>query len=297
LVTNEGLQLEQHDRQLQGYIFAFLAALGYGSASTLGKLALGSASPILIASSAATVGGLMLFAYRPTAKIDRGSLPLFALVTLCGAIIGPILFYSGLRLTSAVSTALLSNGELLFTSIIAIAIFKESLSRRQYFASLLVVAGIVAISTNLNLHATSLLSNLAGSLFILGATLSWSIENNLVRKLSLHVDAIVMAKWRNLVGGLTLLAFILVSGQNISIEASTIPYIVLIGIIPVGLTTAFLYLALSRIGAVRSLLVFSTGSLFGTLYAHVLLGEPITSVQIVGGAILFAGIILISRSD
>jgi drug/metabolite transporter (DMT)-like permease len=72
---------------------------------------------------------------------------------------------------------------------------------------------------------------------------------------------------------------------------------VLSGIIPVGLTTVLLFLALSRIGAVRTLLVFSTGSLFGTLYAHILLGEPITSVQIIGGAFLFAGIILISRSE
>jgi drug/metabolite transporter (DMT)-like permease len=291
------LQLEQHNRQLQGYVFAFLGALGYGSASTLGKFALGSASPIVIASFASSIGGLLLFAYKPTAKIDRRSLPLFAMVTLCGAILGPFLFYSGLRLTSAVSTALLSNGELLFTSIIAIAIFKESLSRRQYLASLLVVAGIVAISTNLNLRAVSLLGNLAGSLFILGSALSWGIENNLVRKLSQHVDPIVMAKWRNFAGGLTLLAFILISGQSISIEAHTIPYIVLSGIIPVALTTVFLFLALSRIGAVRTLLVFSTGSLFGTLYAYILLGEPITSVQIVGGAFLFAGIILINRSE
>ena len=291
------MQVQLSDKRLQGYVFAFLAALGYGSSSTLGKFALGSGSPILIASFGATVGGLILFPYRPTAGIDRRSLPLFALVTLCGAIIGPLLFYSGLRLTSAVSAALLSNGELLFTSIIAIVIFKESLSRRQYFASLLVVAGIVAISTNLNLGAVSLLGNLAGSLCVLGAMLSWSIENNLVRKLSQRVDPIVMAKWRNFGGGLALLAFILISGQGISVEASTIPYIVLIGIIPVGLTTVFLFLALSRIGAVRTLLIFSTGSLFGTLYAHILLGEPITWVQAVGGAILFAGIILVSRSE
>jgi drug/metabolite transporter (DMT)-like permease len=291
------LRIQLSERRFQGYIFAFLAALGYGSASTLGKFALGSASPIVIASLASTVGGLMLFVYKPLAGIERRSLPLFALVTLCGAMLGPFLFYSGLRLTSAVSTALLSNGELLFTSFIAIAIFKESLSRRQYLASLLVVAGIVAISTNLDLQSVSLLGNLAGSLFILGATLSWGIENNIVRKLSQHVDPTVMAKWRNVLGGVALLALILVSGQSISIEAPTIPYIILSGIIPVGLTTVFLFLALSRIGAVRSLLVFSTGSLFGTVYAHLLLGEPITWVQIFGGAMLFAGIILINRSE
>ena len=291
------MHIQLDDRRLQGYIFAFVAALGYGSASTLGKLALGNAAPILIAAFASTAGGLMLFPYKPLAKVRRDRLPLFAAVTLCGAIIGPTLLYSGLRLTSAVSAALLSNGELLFTSIIAIAIFKESLSHRQYLASLLVVAGIVSISTNLDLQAVSLLGNLTGSLFILGATLSWGIENNVVRKLSQRVDPTVMAKWRNVLGGVALLTLILVSGQSISIETPTIPYIILSGMIPVGLTTVFLFLALSRIGAVRSLLVFSTGSLFGTVYAHLLLGEPITWVQGFGGAMLFAGIILINRSE
>jgi len=249
-----------------------------------------------MAALASTIGGIFLFPYRLTSRIERKSLPLFAIVTFCGAILGPFLFYSGLRLTSAVSTALLSNGELLFTSIIAIVVFKESLNGHQYVASLLVILGIVAISTNLNLTA-ALLGSLSGSLLVLGATFSWGIENNLVRKLSENVDPILMGKWRNLIGGLTLLAFILLTGEGISIGASTVPFIILSGLIPVGLTTVFLFLALSRIGAVRALLVFSTGSLFGTIYAHILLGEPITMVQIVGGAILFAGIILINRSE
>jgi len=274
-----------------------LAALGYGSASTLGKLALGSAPPILIASFGSIIGGLILFPYKPTTKIERKSLPLFSMVVLCGAILGPLLFYNGLRMTSAVVAALLSNGELLFTSIIAIAVFEESLNRRQYAASLIVVFGIIAVSTNFDLAATALLANLTGSFYILGAMLSWGIENNLVRKLSERVDSLAMARWRNFTGGLILLAFILISGQSLAIKPSIVPYIVLSGLIPVGLTTLLLYLALGRIGAVRTLLIFSTGSLFGTLYAYLFLGEPVTSVQLIGGIILFAGIVLIGRNE
>ncbi len=291
------MQAQLDNRRLQGYLFAFLAALGYGSAATLGKFALGSAPPILIASFGSIIGGLLLLPYKPTSKVEAKSLPLLVLVTLCGSILGPLLFYNGLRLTSAVTAALLSNGELLFTSIIAIAVFKESLNRRQYAASLLVVFGIIAVSTNLDLTAASLLGNMTGCLLVLGAMLSWGVENNLVKLLSQRMDSIAMARWRNLGGGFTLLALMFITGQSLALEPATIPYIVLTGIIPVGLTTLFLYLALGRIGAVRTLLIFSTGSLFGTIYAHIFLGEPITSVQLVGGAILFAGIILIGRNE
>jgi drug/metabolite transporter (DMT)-like permease len=224
------LLIQLNNRRLQGYLFAFLAALGYGSASTLGKLALGTVPPILIASYGSIIGGLILFPYKPKTGIERRSLPLFCLVVLCGSIFGPLLFYNGLRMTSAVVAALLSNGELLFTSIIAIAIFGESLNRRQYAASLLVVFGIVAVSTNFELAATALFANLTGSLYILGAMLSWGIENNLVRKLSQRVDSLAMARWRNLAGGLALLVVILVSGQGLTVRSSTVPYIVLSGI-------------------------------------------------------------------
>ena len=291
------MQTKGIDRRLQGYIFAFVAALGYGSASTLGKVALGSVPPILLAALASTTGGIFLFAYKPRMGIERKSLPLFSLVVLCGAILGPVFFYSGLKLTSAVSTALLSNGELLFTALIAIIVFKESLNGRQYLASLLVLFGIVTISTNLDFASASLLGNLTGNLLILAATLSWAIENNLVRKLSERVDPIAMARWRNFAGGLALLTLIALFGQSLHVEPSAIPYVLLSGLIPVALTTMFLFLALERIGAVRALLVFSTGSLFGTLYAHLLLGEPITSVQLLGGAVLFIGVILIGRNE
>jgi drug/metabolite transporter (DMT)-like permease len=285
------------DRRFQGYLFAFLAALGYGSASTLGKFSLSAASPLLIASIAGIIGGAMLFPYKPSTRIERNNILPFLVVTFCGAILGPLLFYTGLQHTSAVSTALLSNGELLFTSIIAILIFRERLSRRQYLASILVVFGIVAISTNLDLSGTILQGSLTGNLLILGATVSWGIENNIARVLSERMNTIVMARYRNLLAGLVLLAIILASRTPIALGSQTLPFVILTGIIPVGLTTVLLFSALGRIGAVRTLLVFSTGSLFGILYAHLFLGEAITPVQIGGGAVLFTGIVLISRNE
>jgi drug/metabolite transporter (DMT)-like permease len=290
------LQVQLRNRRLQGYLFALLAAMCYGSASTLGKFALGSASPLTITSFGSITAGLILFPYRFTAKIERRSFPTFALVILCGSVFGPLLFYTGLRLISAVTTALLSNGELLFTSIIAIIVFKESLNRRQYAASLLVVFGIVAISTNFSFSAR-LLGNLYGALCVLGATLCWGIENNLARLLSQRVNTVAMARWRNFVGGLIVLAIMFLSGQAVTVVSAAIPYIILTGIIPIGFTSLLLYQALSRIGAVRTLLIFSTCSLFGTLYAYVFLSEPITSVQLLGGAILFAGIVIIGRNE
>ncbi len=268
----------------------------YGSASTIGKFALVYASPLTITSFGSITAGLILFPYKLTAKIERRSLPTFALVILCGSVFGPLLFYTGLRLISAVTTALLSNGELLFTSIIAIIVFKESLNRRQYAASLLVLFGIVAISTNFSFSA-ELLGNLSGALCVLGATLCWGVENNLARLLSQRVNTVVMARWRNFVGGLIVLVIMLLSGQAITVVFAAIPYIILTGIIPIGFTSLLLYQALSRIGAVRTLLIFSTSSLFGTLYAYVFLSEPITSVQLLGGAILFAGVVIIGRNE
>jgi drug/metabolite transporter (DMT)-like permease len=50
-------------------------------------------------------------------------------------------------------------------------------------------------------------------------------------------------------------------------------------------------------GAVRTLLVFSTTSVFGSVFALVFLGEELTPVQVLGGVFVLLGIYLIQRSD
>jgi drug/metabolite transporter (DMT)-like permease len=55
--------------------------------------------------------------------------------------------------------------------------------------------------------------------------------------------------------------------------------------------------ALVRIGAVRTLLAFSTTSIFGSVFSVAVLGEGLTLVQVTGGALILLGVYLIQKSE
>jgi drug/metabolite transporter (DMT)-like permease len=52
-----------------------------------------------------------------------------------------------------------------------------------------------------------------------------------------------------------------------------------------------------RLGAVRMLLVWSTSTIFGAMFALIFLGEQITPVQLAGGACILLGVFLFRRTE
>ncbi|HEV2225494.1 MAG TPA: EamA family transporter, partial [Nitrososphaerales archaeon] len=73
-------------------------------------------------------------------------------------------------------------------------------------------------------------------------------------------------------------------------------YIFLLGL-SLGGTSYLAISALGDIGAIRFILVFSTSTLFGALFALVFLREQITPVQLTGGALIMVGVYLLQRAE
>ena len=64
----------------------------------------------------------------------------------------------GLEKTTASDTVILSNGETIFTVLLAIMLFKEKLKPLGYLAVVLVLTGVIIVTTNLEF--SNFLSNL-----------------------------------------------------------------------------------------------------------------------------------------
>jgi drug/metabolite transporter (DMT)-like permease len=74
---------------------------------------------------------------------------------MAGAAIAPAMFSLGLKLTTAIDSSLLSNGEIIFSILLALTVFGEKLNRTRYIAMALVLTGIqtslnTAINTDLH---------------------------------------------------------------------------------------------------------------------------------------------------
>lgn len=273
-----------------------IAAATGGTIPTLSKLLLVNDGPIQISALVFLFSGVALIPYQPKVVPRRGNVLFILAIATVGAAVAPVLYQFGLNQTTAVNASLLTNGEVFFTAVIAFSFFHESLGRRQLAEGLLIVAGIIVVSTNLELANVKFLQGLAGNALILAATLCWAIENNLSRIGSQRFGAVFVTKYRNIFGGLIVILLMVAFAVPITVAVSSLPDLVLLTA-AMAATSLLSIAALRKIGAVRTLLAFSTTSIFGSAFALVFLGEPITPVQLAGGGLILFGVYLIQRSE
>ena len=280
----------------QGYIYAFLGSICAGSVSALTKISLASNGPLVVTGVTFLLSGLILLLYQPRRTPQPGSYRYLVFFGLVGAGLAPLMYTLGLSQTTVVNASLLANGEVLFTTVIAFAIFGERLGRGQAARGLLIVAGLLVVSTNLDLSHIAFLQGLAGNMLILGSGAWWAIENNIIVLATKKFDTALLSKFRNLIGGCVLTAVFLVGGFPFGFSAYSSAVMLLLALAVSGATILFIA-AVKRLGAIRMLLVWSTSTLFGAFFGLTVLGEQITAVQVFGGALILLGVYLLRRGE
>ena len=291
-----------------GYLCAFLAAALFGSISTVAKPALSDVNPLLLS---AVVYLLAFFLLTPVARINSphsgtaGSFVrakrnwlLIVAIAITGAIIAPSLYFVGLVNAKAADAAVLSNAEVVFTVLIAIAFFKERFKPVGYLAIALVLAGAIIVTTNLDFASLSI-SDLTsrGTFLILAAMAFWAIDNNLSKLASRRIEVARLVQLKSIIGGSALMIFVLASSISLStITLQNLPSILLLGLGGVGASLFFFLHSMKRIGTTRTMLIYSTSSIFGLFFASLFLQEAMGVYQVVAAVMMLAGIYLIETS-
>ena len=289
----------QKDRPLViGYISAIIGALLFGSVSTVAKPIVSSINPLMLACLVYLISGLAITPVVKPVKnpMNRKDYSLLLIISISGAVVAPTMFFFGLKLTTAADSSLLSNGEIIFSIILALTLFGEKLNRIGYIAMVLILTGVIIVSTNLQFDSSLLKMNV-GNLLIIGATLFWGLDNNISRILSHRIDITRIIQFKSFIGGFILLALGLLLGIPLNINLTQIPYILLLGIVGFAASLYFFLQGLSKIGTTNTMLILSLSSLFGIVLAMIFLHEQISISQIIAAGIMLFGIYLINRNS
>jgi drug/metabolite transporter (DMT)-like permease len=289
-----------------GYLSAVAAAASFGVSSALNKIALQNVHPTIVAGMIYSIGGLILFSIRVTPlgdrilslletpetelKISAKDFRTLAFAIVCGSVGAPLLFLNGLNQTTAINASLLLNAESLFTALIAFVFLSERGTRKEYLGMLMLIIGVVFVTTNGEFQKLSLMENVTGNLLVVGACLLWGIENNLSKFLSKKRDIILIIGLRCFVGGSALLAIAFAINASFSIPMISIPYMLFVGAFSVAFSMISYLFSLRKIGSMRAGVIFSMSSFFGAVIAFLILRESFTVVQLVAGAITVAGV-------
>lgn len=295
-----------------GYVGAIASAVLFGVSSTLNKIALENVNPLIVAGMIYFVGGVLLFAVHlsplhrkilslfetPTeteTKISGKDYRILALVILCGSIIAPFMLLHGLNETTAINTSLLLNTEPLLTVLIAFVFLKERGTKKDYLAILLLLIGVAFITTKGEFQMLTLTKEVTGNLLIVGACLFWGIDNNLSKILSKKRDIVMVTGLKCFIGGAILLVMSLFLRVSFDVALISIPYILSVGAFSIAFSILLFLFALREIGAMRTGVVFSISSLFGAVFAFVILREAFTLIQLLAGLIMLLGVYILYK--
>ena len=277
---------------------AILAAVLYGISAPASKVLLNEINPLFLAALLYIGAGLGMGVYYSAkrlitkqsveASLSKKDTPyIIAMIVL--DILAPILLLLGLQRTNAGTASLLNNFEIVATSLIALIFFKEAIGRRQWLAMGL----IVAASAVLTINAENTFSISFGSVLILLACVSWGIENNCTRQLSLK-DPVQIVIIKGFGSGFGALAVCAIWGE-FTTNVIYIVFALLLGFVSYGLSILFYVFAQRELGAARTSIYYSIAPFIGVVITWTVLRESITVQFLLALAIMIAATYLMAK--
>ncbi|MCR5771209.1 MAG: DMT family transporter [Butyrivibrio sp.] len=283
-------------KKLNAIIYAVLAALFYAINIPCSKVLLNNVSPTFMAAflylgAGFGVGIMYIFHTKKESREERlGKLDIpYTLAMVVLDIIAPILLMIGVKLGTAANASLLGNFEIVATTLIAYGLFRERVSARMWGSiSLITVASIV-----LSISGEGSFSFSLGSIFVIGATVCWGLENNCTRKISgKSTYEIVTIKGIGSGTGSFIVAMVL--GESIP-GFSYIALIMMLGFVAYGLSIFTYIRAQKTLGAAKTSAYYAIAPFIGVALSSVFLKERFTLMFIIALIIMIAGTVLIVR--
>lgn len=203
---------------------------------------------------------------RRREPLTRKELPYTVAMVLLD-ILAPILLMLGIARTSSANVSLLNNFEIVATSVLALAVFQEAISKRLWLA----IALVTAASALLSFEGQGAFQFNSGSMLVLGACVCWGFENNCTKLLS-NKSSVEIVTIKGCFSGLGSLIIALTLGERFPEPAWLLAALAL-GFVAYGLSINFYIMAQKELGAAKTSAYYAVAPFLGVAFSLLLLGE------------------------
>ena len=274
-------------------IWAILAAALYAISSTVSKILLLLAAPMMMAAFLSLGAGIGMFLLGIIRKnlgkgisehhLTRKDLP-FTVGMIVLDIAAPILLMVGLNKTTAANASLLNNFEIVATSVIALLVFREAIKKRLWLA-----IGLITLSSLiLSFEDVSSLHFSFGSLLVLLACVCWGFENNCTRMMS-NSDPLEIVVIKGIGSGLGSLLIACAAGEPFP-TLRYVPLILLLGFVSYGLSIFFYVYAQRNLGAAKTSAYYAVAPFIGVALSWGIFRETPSFSFLAALAIMIIGV-------
>ena len=283
------------NKRIIAIAYALGAALFYAINVPCSKLLLENISPTVMAGllyigAGIGVGIMYLFQYKYenlNERLERKDLP-YTIGMVLLDIIAPILLMLGIKYGTSSNASLLGNFEIVATTLIALLIFKERVSKKLWGAIILITLSSIILSFG----GDGSFDFSVGSLLVLGAACCWGMENNCTRSISeKSTYQIVTIKGFGSGTGSMITAFVIgekLPGLNYVLLALTL------GFVAYGLSIFTYIRAQKTLGAAKTSAYYAVAPFVGAFLSFILFHENLSASYLIALLIMVLGTALVA---
>ncbi|HEY7195647.1 MAG TPA: DMT family transporter [Gaiellaceae bacterium] len=232
------------------------------------------------------------FAREHTLRIGRSDIALALLAATLGIWLNQISFGYATKLTTAATVALTFGTMPILVALLSRVLGLERLTTRHYLAALISFAGVGLVAGG---SGGQISGELGGVLLGLAAAATWAGYSVAIAPLMRRYSPYRISAVMLLVGCLPLFATSAaeLAAQDWS-DPTTLAWAgLLYGVVfSLVITNVLWFTAIDRVGAARASLYANLQPFLGAVFALLILSETISSLQIAGGLVIGAGIVL-----
>lgn len=280
----------------KGIVFAFATAIISGLSIFYSKIAVATIPPLVLTTSRNTYVAILfvlffLFTRRfgEVKKLKKNDAIKLGLIGLVGGSIPFYLFFTGLKLIGAQEANLIHKSLFMWVTLLGFFFLKERIKLPYIIGFLLVVAGTYFISP----FQISLQS---GTFMVFAATLLWSIENVIAKKVLPNVSSELVGLSRMGIGSIVLLTITFATGSGkalMSLDSRSLMIVAIGGTLLFGFVFCW-YKALKLAPTSLVTLVLTFSVVVGTILNGAFAGVAITTAQLQTSTLIAIGTIVAS---
>jgi len=275
-------------------MWLFLTITVFSTYEVVGSTLAQDIHPLWVNTIRFSIGGLVLLPLaiktmheKQLRLRSKDLLALFGLGLLNAGVCMSLMQYS-LQYTEASTAAVLVSSNPLFVSLLSVFIFKEPLTKDKIAAVLVGITGMILVAGGLRLE------NALGPMLATAASVVWAIYTVAGKRLSQRYGSLVLNSFSFLLGGGFLL--ILATGLGIpptGIKGNNLLLLIYLGVIVTGIGYYAFFTGLLYLDTTIGAAVFFFKPVLATLFAFLLLGEPITVGKIAGTMVILVAMGLV----
>jgi drug/metabolite transporter (DMT)-like permease len=177
---------------------------------------------------------------------------------------------------------------------------EERLNARKVGLIFLALSGILLTASGADIEVLRSLAFNKGDLIMLLAMLCFSVYGIYSRRMTTRYTPILVTAYIFLFGLIQITPLMLMEGvlwEVFSYSREAWVAIVFMAVFSSVLGYMFQQMAIQRLGINRTMLFFNLVPLFAILFAYLILGDPVTPVNLASAAIIITAVVLNSRTE